>query len=601
MPTVIDSLLVEVGLDASGYTKGRKQVEDDFKKTGDSARKAGDDIEGAGKRGTEFFSRLRGELIALYAVFTAGKGIKEFISDLVTTDIQLGRMSTMMDISVQTLAEWRGAVVQAGGSADGVTSSLFNLSQNLQQFSLTGESAVIPYLRALGIGLIDGNGHLKTASELFLEISDHVKGMDPARATALLTAMGMDPGTIAFIMQGRKAIQEALDAQKGLAMTPADIAAGKEFNKNLKELEQESTRSGHTIFTLLEPAISAILRTLTAFIAFLEAHKPLLIAFFAVLTAAVLALSAAMVISFVGVAVAAMSLGFEVLGGGAIALTGVLGTLTTVALPALADAFAALGAAILATPVGWIIAGIAAISFAGYELYKHWDAVKHWWHHLWGDMSDDVTNAGRQIDAFGGKSPARASAFGGRGGGAVSGDDVAKLQKMGWTREQAIGIAANIQAESGGNARAVGDSGSAYGLAQWHPDRQAAFARWAGHDIRSSTHDEQLAFINYELRQGSEQKAGRALSAATDASQATSIITSLYERPANVMAALAQRLVYANVLSKSGGVTKSSTKSTHIGHITVVTQAKDATGIARDLRAALERNSLANQANGGPV
>lgn len=108
-----------------------------------------------------------------------------------------------------------------------------------------------------------------------------------------------------------------------------------------------------------------------------------------------------------------------------------------------------------------------------------------------------------------------------------------RLMQWGWTREQAAGIAANLFHESGFDATATGDGGQAYGLAQWHPDRQAAFAKFAGHDIRNSTLDEQLAFMNYELTNGAERQAGALMRAATNSRQASDIMTMQYERPAN--------------------------------------------------------------------
>jgi hypothetical protein len=126
--------------------------------------------------------------------------------------------------------------------------------------------------------------------------------------------------------------------------------------------------------------------------------------------------------------------------------------------------------------------------------------------------------------------------------------DIQKLIGMGWTRAQAAGIAANVQRESGGNEKAVGDNGSAFGLAQWHPDRQAAFEKWAGKSMRASTRDEQLAFINYELRQGSEQGAGVALAGAKTADQAASIMSQRYERPADATGEAERRATLAAAL-----------------------------------------------------
>jgi len=99
----------------------------------------------------------------------------------------------------------------------------------------------------------------------------------------------------------------------------------------------------------------------------------------------------------------------------------------------------------------------------------------------------------------------------------------------GWTREQAIGIAANLEIESGFKTNVLGDNGAAYGIAQWHPDRQAIFREWAGKDIRESTFEEQLGFVNYELN-GPEKKAGDMLRNTTDAISAAAAVDIYYER-----------------------------------------------------------------------
>lgn len=105
------------------------------------------------------------------------------------------------------------------------------------------------------------------------------------------------------------------------------------------------------------------------------------------------------------------------------------------------------------------------------------------------------------------------------------------LQGQGWSREQALGIAANLEHESQYNPGAVGDGGKAYGIAQWHPDRQAAFKERYGKAIQGTSLAEQLDFLTYEMREGREQGAGRRLTAATTAAEAASIVSRYYERP----------------------------------------------------------------------
>lgn len=118
---------------------------------------------------------------------------------------------------------------------------------------------------------------------------------------------------------------------------------------------------------------------------------------------------------------------------------------------------------------------------------------------------------------------------------------MAFFRGLGWSQAQAAGIVANLWSESSLNPGAVGDNGKAFGIAQWHPDRQAAFRVWSGKDIRQSTLQEQLAFVHHELTAGAEQRAGMMLRASTNAQQAGATVSRYYERPLAADAEAAKR------------------------------------------------------------
>jgi Phage tail lysozyme len=103
--------------------------------------------------------------------------------------------------------------------------------------------------------------------------------------------------------------------------------------------------------------------------------------------------------------------------------------------------------------------------------------------------------------------------------------------EAGWTDAQSAGLVANIEAESNFNFQAVGDGGTAFGLCQWHPDRQRNFQQQFQKNIRDSSFTDQLQFVNFELRLGTEQRAGRLLSQAETAQEAGELVCSQYERP----------------------------------------------------------------------
>ena len=128
---------------------------------------------------------------------------------------------------------------------------------------------------------------------------------------------------------------------------------------------------------------------------------------------------------------------------------------------------------------------------------------------------------------------------GGTGAGAGATGNAKKAVEYfiskGWTPEQAAGIVGNLQAESGANLNtaALGDGGQAYGIAQWHPDRQAKFAKAFGKNIRQSSFEEQLAFVQWEL-DNDESKAASWLKRAKTADEAAWVFDKYYERSAGL-------------------------------------------------------------------
>jgi len=98
----------------------------------------------------------------------------------------------------------------------------------------------------------------------------------------------------------------------------------------------------------------------------------------------------------------------------------------------------------------------------------------------------------------------------------------------GYTPEQSSAIVGNLIRESGLNPSAVGDSGKAFGLAQWHPDRQAKAKELYGEAWKDF--DNQLKFVDWELN-NTEKSAGDALKKSKTVWEAGRVFTNSYERP----------------------------------------------------------------------
>ena len=209
-------------------------------------------------------------------------------------------------------------------------------------------------------------------------------------------------------------------------------------------------------------------------------------------------------------------------------------------------------------------------------------------------------------------------------------DAIKFFEGKGYSREQASGIVANLMAESNLNPKAVGDNGQAVGVGQWHPVRQADFKKAFGIDLKDATLAQQLAFVDWELR-NTERTAMEKLQAAKTPQQAGDAVSRYYERPKDrdgeaekrgaAAAALYGAAHIASIEASAGSATAASAQASPLaaqsgakpmplntennhevnihGPVTINTQATDGKGIARDLGDLGSSQSLVNQSNTG--
>ncbi len=252
----IDELVVKLVLDATGFGRGQKDASDatgrlkqsvmaDAKATEASVAKVTAGVEALGRR-----------FLGLYALVTAGRGLREFVSDLTSTDSALGRTARNIDLSAKALSTWQLAAEASGGSAAGITGTMRSLSGELQRAALTGTSSVIPAFKALQINLADTKGHARDVRDILTDMNRRAQGMDPAKFTALANLAGIsDEGTINLLEKSTAEFDKLIAAQEKFAATQADVDAAQKRQSGWRELLITSTSIGRTILTAVTPAI----------------------------------------------------------------------------------------------------------------------------------------------------------------------------------------------------------------------------------------------------------------------------------------------------------------------------------------------------------
>jgi hypothetical protein len=592
MATIIDSLVVSLGLDPK-----------DMASKAPAAVKNLEAIEKKGKDASKSVEGLTKSLGGLLALIGGTVAIKAFITDFITVNAQLDRLSQNLNLSVSTISAWSNATERLGGSAAGLQGTLDMLSKSQTELMLTGQSALIPYFSALGVSLADAGGKARPLDDILLDLSDRFSKMDRTTANNMGRMMGVDQGTMNLLLQGRKELELTIQRQKEHnAVTKAQAEQATKFQKSLADTKQSLAAVGRSLLMDAAPALEKLFGLFQEFASWIQGHEEFIADFLKVIA--------------VGLA--------------AIALAASPITLTTAAVVALAAGIALLWQDYQT----WKRGGDSLIDWGKWE--PGIEAAIHGIERLRTafffvkqgakEIADIATGNWASLVAHASENPPSNSDIENSGAAksvrgifqrnqTVNGTDYFKkfFTDRGWSPAQAAGITANLISESGGRQNAIGDKGSAFGLGQWHSDRQANFAKWAGHDIRLSTMDEQLAFVNYELTQGGEQAAGRALRGATSAADAGAIVSRQYERPADANGEASRRGSYAASLlgipgasraaagaggAGSGGGSIDRSTETHIGEIKIYTAATDAKGIASDMGSSLDY-LFASQANAG--
>ncbi|WBV42727.1 phage tail tip lysozyme [Pseudoroseomonas cervicalis] len=481
-------------------------------------------------------------LAALAGIGTIA-GIVRMTTSWAAFGSRLATEAARLQMTAGQLQALQGAAVLAGGSAEGMTSSLQGLGQALSDAVGGRNAEALQYLRLLGIRLHDANGQARTAAEVLPEVADQIARIrDPRLQGRVLGALGISPDMLPLLQRGSAGLRELTrEARRYGVISDEGVARAEAARVAQAQLVLASQGLVAALTVSLAPALTNILRRMTDWITSADGGQ----AAVQRIAAAIDAWMASggpkkLAADISGVASATREV-VDLFGGwknAAIALGAALTLSVLSPLAGIASRLTALAA--IRLPV-WLfrlvrllglggsatVAGIATGAWGAWQLFEGLT-----------DRSNPLSSLNpflnRQLTPGGGVPSSRLGA-----GPADSAPTPRQRQAYeyflgrGYTPEQAAGIVANLRHESGANLdhQAVGDNGRAYGVAQWHPERQEDFRRWSGRSIRESSFEDQLGFIEHELR-GSHREARMALLNARTAAEAAAAISLFYEKPA---------------------------------------------------------------------
>lgn len=584
---ILDTFFFVFESDVSKVKKGTEEGEASAKKL----KKAIDDVDlSADKLAANFVNMAKNAASALAGVFALG-AIKVLINDTAAHTAAVALEARAMNMSVEAMSAYQSSIVMMGGTANQATETLRKLRDGFIEVARFGTMGVSPMtiaFQTLGASAQTMRDAIKDPTIALSAITDNFAKLNRTQQIFLGQKLGLDQGTIMLLAQGRRAFDEMIAKQRELhAVTKEQADASLKYTISQKELGMSFEAVKREIAMDLLPAFTWVVQHLDRMVSWLTEHKAVMMGVF---TAIGTVVAVALVPPLVTAAGALWALIAPVLLAAApfVALGLAIGLVVDdiekfrngqrsligeilERWPMIGRIARSVGEIVkmswdlISRAIQWAAHILIDKGVAAWNQYKDalhpvvqlFEKLWHWiskfasapakvldWigkglSHLTGEHYDNASGSPEQ--------PRPTGASIAQLGNTANGKQIAdKLVGMGWTPEQAAGIAGSFMQESGGSATALNQSSGAYGLGQWLGSRRKDFETWAGHPLEGSSLDEQLRFFQYEVTNGKEQPAGRRLRAATTAAEAADIHSKYYERPGAFEANLARREMFAN-------------------------------------------------------
>lgn len=282
MATVIDALVVTLGLDPSGFKKGQQETKEGLQQTRKESEQTAKDMEAAGKRAASFFGSIRTELLALVGVTLSAQGIKSFITGMTSNLQELAVNSRSLDMSAKSLDGWQRAAEAAGSSAEKITGTLGGFQNVLTQIR-TGGGQDNPVFAALSsfAGATGANFDYQNdnSEEVMRKIAANWGKLSKDAQRRFGGMFGFDNATQQALTSG----QLTTDADRFAKISRAtDDATQKaqEFNRRLIEMKQNLSAASQVLYTALIPYVEKLIPLIEKFGIWISTHGPEIQKFF---------------------------------------------------------------------------------------------------------------------------------------------------------------------------------------------------------------------------------------------------------------------------------------------------------------------------------
>ena len=270
MPTVIDSLIIELGLDPSQFEAGQKKAAAALVKTREEATKTSKEIESeVGDKLANAFQKATTRILAFMAAMAGASSLAAFTRNSVSAGLALNVMAQTLGMAPGRLSALGNAIERAGGNADATASSLKRLNDTRIAFNTEPGAAAPIWAQILGVDI-----HSAKDGEDFLnKLVEGAKRQNRTLEEFIYESgtMGVDPATARFYYErGRGGVDKEVADNTPDAWTQPQIDAMQRINDAFVKAQQAVTALGRAI---LEDAQEPLSNLINFFRDLVEANR----------------------------------------------------------------------------------------------------------------------------------------------------------------------------------------------------------------------------------------------------------------------------------------------------------------------------------------
>jgi hypothetical protein len=351
----------------------------------------------------------------------AAGGIFALANSTATLGDETAKTADLMGIGIAELQELRYAAERSGVATDSLDGSMQRFVRRVGRAAQGGGAAAKAYdelgLSAKALGQMTPDQALSVVADRLEEVTNQTDRV--AYASALFGNEG--EGMLRMLNGGSGALQDLRNQAHATGNVLSEEAArdAEDFKDALLDAQMGLQGMRHTIGAQLMPAVAKMMRNLSGWMAenrdqverFADAFGTRMTEAVPVLmdiargggrVASVLQSTVSTLANLVGgydrlaaivaALFAAKAIASVIAFGIALGKAGVALGMFASTLPAVVGGVKALGLAFMATPVGWVVAGIAAIAAGAIYLWKNWETIGPKFSAMWEGI---VARAGR--------------------------------------------------------------------------------------------------------------------------------------------------------------------------------------------------------------